>query len=133
MAFGIFQAAGFVLVADVLSAKQCRGVLRSCEALAEQIVGPMRLGNRGLGRYSFGKASSSGSPGRPIVREIHRNPSKIQRKSMEIPCERPRERLRELRILHDETMTSVLLNHGTKTCGVPADQLSTLFRGFSAY
>mmetsp|Transcript_127895 Transcript_127895/g.368409 ORF Transcript_127895/g.368409 Transcript_127895/m.368409 type:complete len:339 (-) Transcript_127895:79-1095(-) len=60
-AFAIFQEHGFVLVDGLLDTRQCRAVLDRCEEVAREIVGPEGLGNRGLGRYSFGAASSSGS------------------------------------------------------------------------
>lgn len=60
-AFDIFAEHGFVVVEHVLALHQCSAVLRDCERVAEEIVGHGRRGNRGPGRYSFGKASSSGS------------------------------------------------------------------------
>ena len=59
-ALNLFVANGFVVIENVLTVKQQREVLRDCELAAEKIVGPNRVGNRGPGRYSFGKASSSG-------------------------------------------------------------------------
>ena len=40
---------------------QCREVLEVCNAVAKEMVGPERAGNRGCGRYSFGWAPSTGS------------------------------------------------------------------------
>jgi hypothetical protein len=58
-ACALFSKHGFVVLSGVLAADQHSAVLRDCERVAEQIVGPQRAGNRGPGRYSFGVASSS--------------------------------------------------------------------------
>lgn len=60
-AFDIFKEHGFVIVAEILKLHQYSAVLRDCERAAKALVGPDRKGNRGLGRYSFGIGSSTGS------------------------------------------------------------------------
>ena len=60
-ALAIFKKSGFVVVEDVLNDVQCREVLEVCNAVAKEMVGPERAGNRGCGRYSFGWVPSTGS------------------------------------------------------------------------
>uniref|UniRef100_A0A7S1W5J0 Uncharacterized protein n=1 Tax=Alexandrium catenella TaxID=2925 RepID=A0A7S1W5J0_ALECA len=60
-AFEIFSASGFVVVESVLKLHQCMQVLSDCDKAAEEIIRNEPSGNRGNGRYSFGKSSVTGS------------------------------------------------------------------------
>ena len=58
-AIEVFSSSGFVLVSGVLKLHQSSAVLHDCKLAERKIVGPKRAGNRGPGRYSFGKASNT--------------------------------------------------------------------------
>jgi len=58
----IFRTHGFVVIRDALTPEQTESLRRACEREARPILGsdPVRIGNRGGGRYSFGEAQKTG-------------------------------------------------------------------------
>jgi len=61
-AAAIFRAHGFVVIQNALSPEQTESLRRACEREARPILSadPVRIGNRGGGRYSFGEAQKTG-------------------------------------------------------------------------